>query len=1258
MKSILLLLVPIFGFYSFGQSNDCSTATSLTIFANCASPISGTTTGATQSIPGCTGNADDDVWYSFVATSTAHQITVDPSAGMDPVVQVFANTCGILNSLGCFDNNVTGASEILTLSSLTIGTTYRIRVYHYGVGAGTGTFDICITNAAPPPSNNNCLGATSLTVNGACVATAGTTNGATQSLPGCAGNADDDVWYSFVATSSVQQVTVAPTANIDPVVQIYSGTCGSLTSLSCTDNTMSSMNEVVNLVGLTVGQTYFIRVYDYWFATSGNFTICVQGSVTAVPSNDNPCNAIAMPPVTANCTYSVFTNVGATSTPVGQAPTPFSCAGGGGAMIGGYNASTADVWFSITVPSSGKLHISSKPNMGAGSITDGVMALYSGTCSGLTQIACSDDNAAYPGASNDMLPLISASGLVPGTTVYLRYWGFNTNQGTFGFCITTATNDDCANALYICDLNGYSASTSGAYTADRPGNMFGNNETAAGVNQTNGINTGGVFGYYPYPGTTPGPFSSPALDVNIENNSWIKFTAAATSATLTVSVFDCWVGNYPSGGIQMQIFDGTNCNNFVPVSNFAENSTGFTITGNGLTIGNDYYLMIDGYAGDICNYTISAESGVQFPDIADVAPICPGESVTLTAPAGATSYYWQHNGSTAQSIVVTPATSQTYYCIVNGLCDYSQTLEVDVTLKPLPIVEINNGNPVVICQGESVNLTASGATSYSWNTGSNNVAITVNPTTSTLFTVTGTLNGCTDNANVNVVVNNPPTLNAGALVTAADCGTPNGSVTNVSATGTPTLTYTWTNISNAVIGNSPNLSNVVSGNYFLNVTDGNGCELDQSFNISVLNFDNPTFTVSDVTPCIGSTITLTAAHSDGTASFVWSGPGINGTNNTLNPVTITTTTSGNSNYSVTASIPGCSASSANQIVNVQSLPSIDIQAMNNDSTICRNGTAILTATGGVNYSWSGPNGFSSVNNPITIAPFTDANIGFYSVLGTDANGCINLAEIELNLVELPSLNLTTDNANGIYCSDATIQLSVTGAQDYSWSGPNGFNSIQSNPTIFSANSVNQGWYIVTATDPNNCSNTDSVFVAIDVNSTAAAASSDSIICPGEDVAFYGSGGETYSWTGPLGFTTQESSFTIYATTLSNSGWYYLNTTDENGCFASDSTYLVVAPNAGCLKIPDLTTPDGDNHNDTWHIEGLENFVNCEVEIYNRWGNLVFKAKPYLNDWDGTVNHGATIGATGKVPVGTYFYILTLNDEENTPPYKGYLEVQY
>ena len=692
MRNLLTLFFLLFHFsILLAQSDGCSAATVIAVTANCSSPTAGTTTGATQTIPGCTGNADDDVWYQFTATSSGAQITVVPSGGMDAVVQLFSGPCSTLISLICKDGALTGGTEIINATGLTSGNTYRIRVYDYGVGSGTGNFTICVTNPPPPPVNNLCGSPTSLTVNSTCSFTNATTNGATQSFPGCAGNADDDVWFSFVATNSLANILVHPIDNLDLVFQVYSGTCGSLNPLLCQDNTLTSQDEQSDIVGLIPGVTYRIRVYDYAGGTTGDFQICITGSPSPIPTNDEPCNAIQLPAVTSECQYGQYTTTGATVSTGPGIPTPTACIGGSGTNpIGGFDSSppttTRDVWFAITVPSSGNIDITPQPNGGTGSITDGVMVLYSGTCGALTQIVCSDDHD-YPGSSNDLLPFISQSGLTPGSTVYLRYFGFGTSFGTFGICVTTNTNDDCANALYICDINGYSASTNATYTPDRPDNMFANNETATGTNLLDGIDSGGPFGDGNPWDTTYSFNGSPNLDVNIENNSWIKFTASATTATLNVSIYDCFVGGYPAGGIQMQVFEANNCTNFVPVSNFEENSTGFVITATGLTVGNDYYLMVDGYAGDICNYTITANSGVQFPDI-DTALICPGNSVQLNAPVGASSYLWTHSGETTQSVTVTPATTQTYTCEVTGLCNYKQTLNVTVDPNSCTVLPI------------------------------------------------------------------------------------------------------------------------------------------------------------------------------------------------------------------------------------------------------------------------------------------------------------------------------------------------------------------------------------------------------------------------------------------------------------------------------------------------------------------------------------------------------------------------------------------
>lgn len=139
---------------------------------------------------------------------------------------------------------------------------------------------------------DNCAGATALTVftNTCGGATAGTTAGATQSQPGCVGTADDDVWYSFVQNGGSPTITVTspamPGRINDIVFEVFSGTCGSLTSVLCRNNTNGTNTESATLNNLVNGATYYLRIYSFNNgAGQGNFTICITKPTP--PANDN-----------------------------------------------------------------------------------------------------------------------------------------------------------------------------------------------------------------------------------------------------------------------------------------------------------------------------------------------------------------------------------------------------------------------------------------------------------------------------------------------------------------------------------------------------------------------------------------------------------------------------------------------------------------------------------------------------------------------------------------------------------------------------------------------------------------------------------------------------------------------------------------------------------------------------------------------------------------------------------------------------------
>lgn len=412
-------------------ANDvCSSAVPLTVYGSaCGGTTTGNVAGATQSISNapCTGTSNDDVWYSFIATSPSHKITVVGSANFDAVVNLRSGSC-TGTSVNCADGSSNGGTETINATGLTVGSTYYVRVYHYWPSIpSTTTFTICVTT--PPPANDNCSGAASLTVYGATcgTATSGNVAGATLSLAAtCNGTADDDVWYKFVATANLHNITVVGSSAFDAVIDLRSGACNG-SNISCADVTVSGGTEVLNATGLTIGSTYYVRVY-HWSSsipTTTSFTICVT---TPTPANDDCSAATTLSVYGLTCGGSITGNVaGATQS------LPANC---------GNSVADDDVWYKFVATSTS--HIITA--VGSTSF-DAVIDLRSGSCNG-TNISCKD---ATGGGGTETL---TATGLVPGTTYYVRvyhYFATIPSTTTFTICITTPApiNDNCPGATTL-----------------------------------------------------------------------------------------------------------------------------------------------------------------------------------------------------------------------------------------------------------------------------------------------------------------------------------------------------------------------------------------------------------------------------------------------------------------------------------------------------------------------------------------------------------------------------------------------------------------------------------------------------------------------------------------------------------------------------------------------------------------------------------------------------------------------------------------
>jgi len=273
--------------------------------------------------------------------------------------------------------------------------------------------------------------------------------------------------------------------------------------------------------------------------------------------------------------------------------------------------------------------------------------------------------------------------------------------------------------------------------------------------------------------------------------------------------------------------------------------------------------------------------------------ICIGNSSILTA-TGADSYQW-NTGETSASITVTPSTNTTY-TVTGTSAGCLATTTVSVIVNSSPNITAS-ASPTAICIGNSSILTATGADSYQWNTGETSASITVNPSTNTTYTVTGTSAGCSATTTVSVIVNSViPTISASASPSTI-CS---GSSSTLSANGG--TTYIWsTGSTNQTITVYPttNTTYTVTGTT-------SGCSSSATINVTVNPSPSVTISGSPTTICSDSSATLTA---NGATTYIWSTGSTN--------QTITVSPSSTTTYTVTGTSSGCSATATITITVVQ-----------------------------------------------------------------------------------------------------------------------------------------------------------------------------------------------------------------------------------------------------------------------------------------------------------------------------------------------------
>lgn len=309
--------------------------------------------------------------------------------------------------------------------------------------------------------------------------------------------------------------------------------------------------------------------------------------------------------------------------------------------------------------------------------------------------------------------------------------------------------------------------------------------------------------------------------------------------------------------------------------------------------------------------------------------------------------------------------------------------------------------------------------------------------------------------------------------------------------------------------------------------------------------------------CSGQTLFLTAQTLPN-ASYAWTGPG-GFTSSLQNPVINSFGTQDTGVYSLTVNISGCNPGVLTTYAGIQSGPVFTLQS---NSPVCEglSQTLLLQVDTvlGATYSWSGPNGFSSLLQNPSLSPVTQAAAGIYTV--TVTSGC-GVATDTISVSVIPGISNPAASSNAPVCAGSTLQLSASSHSNaqYFWQGPSGFTSGIQNPMIPNAQSANAGEYSLTISISGCGSSTVSTQVAVQT-SPAVVATSNSPVCEGTSaILSLGAStisGATYAWTGPNGFSSTAQNPQLNPVTLAQAGTYIVSATGNCGS-STDSVSVQV-----------------------------------------------------------------------------------------------------
>ena len=732
----------------------------------------------------------------------------------------------------------------------------------------------------------------------------------------------------------------------------------------------------------------------------------------------------------------------------------------------------------------------------------------------------------------------------------------------------------CESGTYYIVVDAATASELGTFTlvvTEDPSSSFSSNSIITDVSCYSGndgeINLSIYGGYPPY---TYNWYSSSMIPISIVNN--------------TNSIVDS-IDNLSSGNYIIQVIDNTNCiitdTIFVDepsqlvlstsqISNscygYSDGQLNVQVSGgnppysyNWNTIppqnsSNAVYVSAGNYlvtVSDINSCIDTSSQSVYQPSAVPVnisssnTTVCFGGSVNLTA-SGALSYNWSPSiwlsSTNSSNVISTPNTSIDYIVTgtdING-CSNNDTVSVSVvqslSMSSTPI------NPT-ICEDEEVTIILTGATTYNWfpNYAINSInssSFIAFPDSSTNYMIIGTDNyGCSDTIYIDIDVLNKPTLNLTNNPTICE-----GQSVSLSVNGANNYQWYPSTGLNNTIGSTVLANPSFSTFYSVIGTANNGCSDTMSTTVSVNPIPVLSTFPNNIDLCLGDTVTLYVSGAD---TYIWSPNQIIGLTN-LDTIKVSPISS--TIYSVLGiDNLGCSSSSSIS-VNVNTTPNIEVNA--DKQSICIGESALLSANGGVQYSWQPNISLSSnIGNVVSASPNVSTT---YLVTGTDINSCSSWDTITILVNQLPVLSVNKPVST--ICEGETDNLIVSGANNYIWSPALGLNVTNDSSVIASPNSSTN--YYIIGTDQNGCSAVISSNVIVNPSPNLSFnLPSSSAICYGSSLSIEVFGANSYTWSPANGLDNINSSI-VQASPLSSTTYTVLGT-DLNNCSDSLEFELIV-----------------------------------------------------------------------------------------------------